>query len=202
MLCSVEGCERPSRRRGLCGSHSQRLYRTGELGTSDFHTPGSIATCSYGNCNKPYKAKGMCEQHYQAWSYQRSREQRLACIAVYKKAHPEVAKAAQRKWLANHPEERRDIEAFYSASYYGRLANREKNRRRRARLAGLIVTPVEYAAILQREGMICHLCKGEISSLDDLDFDHVVPLARGGEHVASNLAPSHSHCNRSKGARR
>jgi 5-methylcytosine-specific restriction endonuclease McrA len=32
-------------------------------------------------------------------------------------------------------------------------------------------------------------------------MDHVVPLARGGDHLYSNVAVSHPLCNRRKGAK-
>lgn len=60
---------------------------------------------------------------------------------------------------------------------------------------------MDYAAILAEHGMTCHICTGEIESLTDLHFDHVIPLARGGEHSAANIRPSHAVCNLRKGAR-
>lgn len=36
--CSVEGCEKTSKTRGLCPMHDQRLRRTGELGNAE-HLP-------------------------------------------------------------------------------------------------------------------------------------------------------------------
>ncbi|QOH59936.1 hypothetical protein C6Y44_27815 (plasmid) [Rhodococcus rhodochrous] len=48
--------------------------------------------------------------------------------------------------------------------------------------------------------MVCHLCGGDIDSWPDLHFDHVVPLARGGEHSNDNLRPAHAGCNLRKGS--
>lgn len=77
------------------------------------------------------------------------------------------------------------------------LRNRE-NQRRRRRKDG---TPVDYGAILAEYGMRCHICRDEISDLDSLHFDHVVPLVRGGEHCAENIRPSHDTCNLRKGSK-
>lgn len=63
--CSVEGCEKPIRLRGLCGMHEARLRRHGDL---NFVTPaGRFAKnpiCTIGECDKPHVAKGMCQMHY------------------------------------------------------------------------------------------------------------------------------------------
>lgn len=54
---------------------------------------------------------------------------------------------------------------------------------------------VDYKAILDRDGTRCHLCRQHIDSLNDLHFDHVVPLSRGGAHSMANLKPAHATCN-------
>jgi 5-methylcytosine-specific restriction endonuclease McrA len=49
--------------------------------------------------------------------------------------------------------------------------------------------------VLERDGMVCHVCAGSIADLSDLHFDHVIPLARGGAHHADNIKPAHALCN-------
>lgn len=78
-------------------------------------------------------------------------------------------------------------------------ARRERVRRRRARLRGATTERVNYAAILAKHGHVCHICGGDIEGA--IDFDHVIPIARGGAHAHSNIKPSHPSCNRRKGAR-
>jgi 5-methylcytosine-specific restriction endonuclease McrA len=72
------------------------------------------------------------------------------------------------------------------------LKNRENSRRRQT---GKTASRVAYAAVLQRDGMVCHICGGDIPSLADLHFDHVIPLAKGGPHSAENIRPAHALCN-------
>lgn len=84
----------------------------------------------------------------------------------------------QRRWYAANPERAR-----------------EQVRRYQARKLAATVEKVDYPKILERDGMVCHLCRGEIASLDDLHFDHVIPLVRGGEHSMSNIKPAHAACN-------
>ncbi|HMC70985.1 MAG TPA: HNH endonuclease signature motif containing protein [Mycobacteriales bacterium] len=71
---------------------------------------------------------------------------------------------------------------------------------RRARKRGTQTERIDLAVVLAKHGMICHLCGDGIASLDDLHFDHVIPLARGGTHTYDNLRPAHATCNLRKGA--
>jgi len=44
---------------------------------------------------------------------------------------------------------------------------------------------------------VCHYCHGKFTA-GKLTMDHVVPLARGGESVKSNLVPACGPCNENK----
>lgn len=111
----------------------------------------------------------------------RARHRAIARAAYERNREAYIARASA--WNAAHPDQRR-----------------EQCRRRRARLAGSAVERVDYAAVLDRDGAWCYLCDRSIAA-GDLEFDHVIPVARGGAHVASNIRPTHGGCNRAKGAR-
>lgn len=78
---------------------------------------------------------------------------------------------------------------------------RNSSNRRRARIAAQSSEDVNYAAILDRDGMVCHICGDDIPDMSDLHFDHVIPLSRGGAHSYDNIKPSHASCNLRKGAK-
>jgi 5-methylcytosine-specific restriction endonuclease McrA len=62
------------------------------------------------------------------------------------------------------------------------------------------VEPVDYAAVLARDGYVCHICRQDVPP-DDVEFDHVMPLSKGGAHSMENVKVSHRRCNRRKHAR-
>lgn len=79
------------------------------------------------------------------------------------------------------------------------LASAQVSSKRRALIRAATVHPVSFPRILERDGYVCHLCGGPVDP-DDLDFDHVVPLSKGGAHSEENIRVSHRTCNRRKGA--
>lgn len=74
----------------------------------------------------------------------------------------------------------------------------------RARKAKAEAEHVDYAAVLAQYGMVCYLCGNQITKgpgvhSENLTFDHVIPLSRGGSHLFQNIRPAHVKCNVLKG---
>jgi hypothetical protein len=70
----------------------------------------------------------------------------------------------------------------------------------RAQRSGVTVEQVDYAEVLRRHGMVCHICGEKIVNgpglkARDLSFDHVVPLSKSGPHTYNNIKPAHFGCN-------
>lgn len=57
---------------------------------------------------------------------------------------------------------------------------------------------VDLNLILQRDGMHCYICNHEILPGHAFEFDHIIPLSRGGPHSSGNIGVSHKVCNRRK----
>lgn len=143
-----------------------------------------------------------------------------AYTARYDAARPEAKVARLRLWRARNAEHRRAyregrraIEAAAKRRRYhegdlrerqaayaraNRLLFRSASAKYLARLLGNEADTVDYAAILLERGATCHLCNEPILP-NELEFDHVIPLKRGGTHTAANIRPAHGRCNRRKG---
>ena len=61
------------------------------------------------------------------------------------------------------------------------------------------VTPLDYQRLFNRYDGECAYCHVQLG--DSFDWDHVVPVSRGGRHSVGNLVPACQTCNRSKGAK-
>lgn len=70
----------------------------------------------------------------------------------------------------------------------------QKTMKRYAIKKAATIGKVDYFEILKRDGYICHIC-GKPVDKNDVHFDHVIPLSKGGNHSMDNIKVSHSHCN-------
>jgi 5-methylcytosine-specific restriction endonuclease McrA len=100
----------------------------------------------------------------------------------------ERVKAEYREWYFEHSEWR--IHATQS------LRARKLGRRVGERDAILKV----YARARAANAIPCHWCK-RLTEPGDREVDHIVPLARGGDHMARNLSIVCRNCNQAKGDR-
>lgn len=133
-----------------------------------------------------------------AW-YEANRGQANAATRRWQRVHAEQAKATQRARYARMIERERTRRRKRHQLHPEQ--SREYKLRRRARLRGNGLFLVDLRAIIQRDGLVCHICKRPIQQ-DQLSFDHLVPVAHGGAHAEWNLRPAHLTCNKRRGAGR
>jgi hypothetical protein len=60
--------------------------------------------------------------------------------------------------------------------------------------------PIRLSAIADRDKHQCWLCQRNVKQ-GEASIDHVIPIARGGKHILSNVRLAHRSCNSRKGAR-
>lgn len=121
----------------------------------------------------------------------------------------EIRKRSYAKLAEKRRAERRDAywadperERAYGRAYWKANPDKAKemNNRRRARIKGApVVEKIDRQKIYDRDGGRCHICARHVSR-SRFVLDHLVPLARGGEHSSRNLATAHSRCNNRRGA--
>jgi len=61
------------------------------------------------------------------------------------------------------------------------------------------LTDDEKAAIIKRQGGTCPICCGPLFTNDEVEVDHMMPIAKGGKDRFLNLQVAHKYCNRKKG---
>ena len=104
-------------------------------------------------------------------------------IARYKVAYKADNPDHLRKWAEANPERWRDLRT-----------NAEHRRRARKRSAAVGI--VDLKIVRQRNGLWCGICKQPIEG--KFQYDHIIPLSRGGSHSTKNLQLAHGSCNSRK----
>lgn len=141
------------------------------------------AQCSKSDCVKRTKAERMR-------GYMRSRraDPELA------RKHLDYDRKAQRKRL--------ETVGHWRVIYPERAARTDAERRMRERAA--VVEDFSPREVYERDGWVCQLCRLPIDpaiawpgSMSP-SVDHVVPLAKGGDHSLINVQASHLGCNSRK----
>jgi 5-methylcytosine-specific restriction endonuclease McrA len=199
--CSVAECSVAVIAGGLCGKHYQRLRDKGSLGDPVWYTPEERRLALRAANRRHYRRhreRVKAEKRERYWRNPAAENERAKrwrdanpgrtaeLSRAWRQRNPEGQAEASRRWVRNNPEHARALW----------MANTVR-RRGLARATG--GGTVDYKAILNEHGMVCHLCHGEIDTLGNLHFDHVIPLSRGGPHAYGNVKPSHAKCNMRKG---
>lgn len=85
---------------------------------------------------------------------------------------------------------------------YRVMYNREKSKRRKAKLKGNMTEKISIKDIKRRFAEFANSCAycGDNSDSRALQIEHVIPISRGGTHVLSNIVPACKRCNYSKHA--
>lgn len=134
---------------------------------------------------------------------QRNRAKRTAQARVRRHADPEAAAAQSRAKRAARPDVYRQHSERWRQDHLDKAAEKARRNapKRRARIAGAaIVEHVEPLVVLELHDGVCGICGEDVDPLS-FHVDHVVPLARDGEHSYANVQPAHPVCNVRKGAR-
>ena len=96
----------------------------------------------------------------------------------YAAAHREQINERGRRWRMANPDKVRDRKARRYAREHGRTAER-----------------VALSVLFTRDAGRCGLC-GKPVQMGTASIDHIIPLARGGEHTYRNTQLAHLDCNR------
>ena len=200
--CTKDGCPKPLKASGMCAMHWNRRKRRS----------GSPTMCAW--CWEVFTPR---------------RGNQLCCSDVCaNQKRAEYARGYQTVLRVEHPKPkvtRVPTPCEYCGVVFGATKRRsrycsdecravDKNRAnwkhlnaRRARLRDAFVESFDRREIFERDGWICQLCTAPIDRElrwphpMSASLDHIIPIARDGEHSRANSQASHLTCNVRKGAR-
>lgn len=115
----------------------------------------------------------------------------------------EQARVFREQYKARHGVSYRTLYKTKPEEYGDR--HRRRDAARRARKAGATIESFTHQEIFERDAWTCGICNTPVDQTlsypDPMSssLDHVVPLARGGEHSRGNTRLAHLNCNVRRG---
>lgn len=113
----------------------------------------------------------------------------------YRATHLDQIAAATRRWKEKDPNHVRVLRAAWWKAHP--LEHQEKDNRRRAAKRQAFVEKVDLKAVYERDKGRCGICLKKMV-LRGATLDHILPLAKGGEHSYRNIQLAHRSCNSRK----
>lgn len=151
------------------------------------HCGGGERYTSSGNCVpcEKLKVKSKVDNGYYSRHYEQNKVVILEKQKAYYKDNAEIRKETTKKWQSNNKEK----VSFYKMS--------NKAMRRAKTSSG--ISGADLALWAMSQDKVCAYCYCDCEN--DYHIDHVIPLSKGGEHQAENLAIACPTCNLRKSSK-
>ena len=119
--------------------------------------------------------------------YERKLSRTLVTVAKWRSANPERVKAARMRWKRQNRDQVNKSKVLCEA-----------RRRARENAVESSFSHEDWLHIVAHYNGKCAYCGRDG---DNLQMDHMIPLAAGGTHTKDNVVPACRECNQRKGAR-
>jgi len=160
---------------------------------------------------KDYYSKNRDQMRADSKRYYAAHRQALIARArQWEKANPDKKRlsrqrsapkdrARTRQWVAANKERHATQKKEYYASHYPEFLLRNHLRRALQRKAAVNLAGIRswVKAVKAKPECVCYYCQSVIPT-SRIQFDHIVPLSKGGSHSVENLCVSCAPCNRQK----
>jgi 5-methylcytosine-specific restriction endonuclease McrA len=133
-----------------------------------------------------------CEKEYL------NRENRRKYEANYRKEKPDKRQKIMRTYYENNKESHNETKKKYRLTDQFKANHRHHSALRRARILNNGTEKIDFIDVYKTDPK-CFYC-GIPLLFNDVEFDHYIPIAKGGSHTKNNLRVSCAPCNRRKGA--
>jgi 5-methylcytosine-specific restriction endonuclease McrA len=133
-------------------------------------------------------------------NYYRHREKRLAVVKAYRMAHEAEIQIKKKKYHAKNPHVRQRARRNWAIKNKATVQSVIARRRLRVRSTSDGTAETFYIFVRSKKRIPCYYC-GRMISGKVAHIDHVIAIAKNGNHASENLCASCPDCNRSKSAK-
>jgi 5-methylcytosine-specific restriction endonuclease McrA len=219
-ICQVDGCEKKVLAKGMCNAHYTMFRLHGDPLAGAYRIPFKKAI-DHGDGTRTCTR---CMEKLPISSFHKDKHASDGLRAMCKKCRINNVKdwyqdnIAERREKANT--RRRDnveTERIKDNERYKRdrekriaLATEHSHRRKARKLNTVVEKGISVLSLKKRYGTKCHYCQKEMDfskgvgrkfNSDMATIEHLIPLARGGEHTFANTVLACRFCNISRGAK-
>lgn len=218
--CSVENCKNRPTARGMCSRHWQLWRKHGNPNAGKYqmkirkavtHTDGT-RTCS--QCERRLPIDNFHKDKRATDGYRsKCKECRISLVKKWYKENSERQATKEKIRRRANPEKYAEKEALrYQKDKDKRLllATEHSHLRKARKKETKVERGISKKSLMKRDGTKCHYCKKEMDfstgsgrkfNRDMATIEHLVPLAKGGEHTFANTVLACRFCNISKNAK-
>lgn len=185
--CDIDACGRPVHGHGWCVRH----YRLWRVYGGPHWQPTRHTECVVDGCVKQPRSAlaALCEAHYMR--LRRNGTLDAGQCSVCQEPLP-LGSMINRQFCESCYLDRR------------RARSRDQEHRRRVAMLSGDSEHIDSLEIYERDGWKCGLCHRKVNPKlswphpNSASLDHIIPLAKGGHHVRTNVHLAHLTCNLSK----
>lgn len=197
-ICKIDGCNEVVRGRKLCKTHYFEVHNKRHY---EKYKKGINGVCKFKSCKKPAYIRGYCAGHYQRLLKYGDPSMSVRAVDLPETCRIEGCNEVYHaKGLCKtHYNSKRRKEFLQSEE--GREKDRIHRQRRRARIKKSPFNDFsnnDWEEGLKEFENSCAYCG---TSDEFLEQEHVIPISLGGSNTKTNIIPSCSNCNQSKGGR-
>lgn len=217
--CTIEDCYSPHEAKGYCKTHYHRNLKTGSPHKKP-RRPNALRVLTCSQCGNGYEttsnnSKFCSSKCRERDRYLRSREKRINAARSYRTTNrDEICKRRREMYLENIEKRRAENRKNYLKHRDARIRAAIEyqsshpevvalTRARRRAATKYKITVKDHKKLLHLHRGCCAYCHTQLEewgrkSGNSLQWDHVVPLSRGGYDGIGNLVPSCRDCNLGK----
>lgn len=219
-ICKVEGCEKNQHVKEMCNQHYIMWKKHGDPLAGAYRMPFKKAI----DHKDGTRTCTRCKERLPNTSFHKDKRATDGLRAMCKKCRIEHVK----DWYQENVDERRtkqtarrranvEVERKKDNERYERdrekriaLATEHSHRRKARKLNTVVEKGISILALKKRHGTKCYYCSKEMDfnkgvgrkfNNDMATIEHLIPLARGGEHTFTNTVLACRFCNISRGAK-